>query len=160
MLFRSTSRRDTLSPPVQDAPAFPLPNPRMAYEDRDVAPDATPLVTDPDLVIEGEHGLVRVLIMNDRIHALTVNTVGVVAVWDIVRCQCLGMFAQEDVQNANRTGTSSVSSGAGADATGGRISPRQALEIVRDRIEGEAVVNPWSFADTKIGGLAVHILDK
>ncbi|EJD00580.1 uncharacterized protein FOMMEDRAFT_142415 [Fomitiporia mediterranea MF3/22] len=156
-----SGRRDTLVPPGLDGPVVPLPNTRLAYEDRDVAPDATPLVKEPDLVIEGEHGLVRVLIMNDRMHALTVDTTGVVAVWDIVRCQCLGVFAKEDVQNANKSATSSLaSSGDGTNSTRDRISPRQALEIVRDRIEGEAVVNTWSNADTKIGELTIHISER
>lgn len=156
-----SGHRDTLSPPALDGTAFTFPNARMAYEDRDVAPDATPLVSEPDLLIEGEHGLVRVLILNDRIHALTVNTAGIVAVWDIIRCQCLGAFAREDVYSANTSAASSIASGGnGQGSTADRISPRQALEIVRDRIEGEAVVNPWANADTRIGELTIHILDR
>ncbi|KAL5500915.1 hypothetical protein ACEPAH_9302 [Sanghuangporus vaninii] len=161
--YGGPGRRDTLSPPVQEGPPFLLPNPRLAYEDRDVAPDATPLVSEPDFIIEGEHGLVRGTIMNDRIHALTVDTAGIVAVWDIVRCLCLGIFTKEDVRNA----IASINSADGHTTNtedpadnADRISPRQALELVRDRIEGEAVVNPWSNADTRIGELTIHILDK
>ncbi|KAL5522230.1 hypothetical protein ACEPAF_2087 [Sanghuangporus sanghuang] len=162
-IYGGSGRRDTLSPPVQEGPPFLSLNPRLAYEDRDVAPDATPLVSEPDFIIEGEHGLVRGTIMNDRIHALTVDTAGIVAVWDVVRCQCLGIFTKEDVRNAiasinSADGHTTNTEGPADNAD--KISPRQALELVRDRIEGEAVVNPWSNVDTRIGGLAIHILDK
>lgn len=39
-------------------------------------------------------------------------------------------------------------------------SPREALETVRERIEGEAVVAAWATADTKTGVLAIHLNEK
>ena len=36
-------------------------------------------------------------------------------------------------------------------------SPRDALDIVRKRIDGEAFVVPWSFVDTSMGVLNVHL---
>jgi WD repeat-containing protein 48 len=36
-------------------------------------------------------------------------------------------------------------------------SPREALDVVRDRIEGEADVHAWCTVDTSIGNLMVHI---
>ncbi|THH05585.1 hypothetical protein EW145_g4683 [Phellinidium pouzarii] len=154
------TRRDTLSPPAPDGMPFVTTTARTAYEDRDVAPDATPLVTEPDVVIEGEQGLVRVSILNDRIHALTVDTAGAVAIWDIVRGKCVGMFTRAEVHTANASTGCSVSSGGTGTRNAEKISPRQALEIVRDRIEGEAVVLPWANADTKIGELTIHISDR
>lgn len=38
-----------------------------------------------------------------------------------------------------------------------RLSPRDALEIVRERIEGEGVTNSWCSVDTKVGDLCVRI---
>lgn len=153
---------NSLIPP---APDYPVPlTARQAFEERDVAPDATPLIAEPDEVIEGEHGLVRVTIMNDRMHALTVDTAGAVAVWDIVRARCLGVFTRDDVRNASSG--SSMSDGtaandhAGRDAEVDKCSPRQALETVRERIEGEAVVLPWASADTKIGELMITLMDR
>jgi WD repeat-containing protein 48 len=36
-------------------------------------------------------------------------------------------------------------------------SPREALDLVRERIDGEAFVVPWSFVDTSMGVLNVHL---
>lgn len=177
------SRRDTLGPPGLEAqtPIAPLASPRAAYEDRDVAPDATPFSLAPDFIIEGATGLVRVTMLNDRVHALTVDTAGAVAAWDVVRAACLGVFVPEEVRRAcaREACGSSISSGGigvGSSGNGGgangrgkdnddqgkleRISPRQALEVVRERIEGEAVVLPWATADTKIGELTIHFFDR
>ncbi|KAH8113149.1 hypothetical protein DFH11DRAFT_1510830 [Phellopilus nigrolimitatus] len=151
-------RRDTLSPLVPDPMFYAVTSARAAYEDRDVAVDAVPLCAAPDLVIEGAHGLVRVAILNDRIHAVTVDTSGMVAVWDIVRGLCVGAFAQGDVRSASAASSASSDVATCNDAE--KISPRQALEIVRERIEGEAVVLAWASADTRIGELTIHILDR
>ena len=62
-----------------------IPSPRAEYEGRDLAAAALPLELYPDDIIQGEHGLVRSIILNDRMHALTINTAGCVAVWDITR---------------------------------------------------------------------------
>lgn len=48
-----------------------------------------PLHTVPDEVIHGEQGLVRCALLNDRLHTLTVDTEGAVAVCDIARGACL-----------------------------------------------------------------------
>lgn len=166
--YGANPHRDTLGPPVPDGmPLQAQMKPRMAYEERDVAPDAIPFASEPDYICEGAHGLVRALTLNDRIHALTVDTAGTVAVWDIVRGQCRGRFPREVVQSATVASGSRGSSVATRAALDGqedasvkKMSPRQALEIVRERIEGEAVVNAWSNVDTKIGELTVHIVDR
>lgn len=170
----STHRSDTLTIPSLDGHTMhPLlsPNARAAYEEREVAPDAVPLNDAPEEVIEGEHGLVRVTILNDRVHALTVDTAGAVAIWDLVRGQCRGVYSREDVLSASsRGGGGSASSTSGhstpareAGASGGdaeQVSPRTALETVKERIEGEAVVMPWALADTKIGELTIQLTDR
>ena len=68
--------------------------------DGEVAADAVPLRLEADEVIEGEHGLVRCVMLNDRMHALTVDTAGEVAVWDVVRGACVGRYAAGDVERA------------------------------------------------------------
>ena len=60
-------------------------SPRAAYEARGLAATASPLETYSEDVIQGEHGLVRSTVLNDKMHVLTVNTAGCVAVWDITR---------------------------------------------------------------------------
>ncbi|KAG5638120.1 hypothetical protein H0H81_001723 [Sphagnurus paluster] len=128
---------------------------RAHYEERELASDAIPLHAEPDEILQGGHGLVRAMILNDRMHALSVDTAGEVAVWDIVRCVCLGRFCREDVAALSNGG--SWAGGSGGDR---ERSPREALEAVRERIEGEAVVSQWSTADTKAGVLRIHLTDK
>ncbi|EAU81628.2 hypothetical protein CC1G_02644 [Coprinopsis cinerea okayama7 len=128
---------------------------RANYEERELASDATPYCTQPDDIIKGDDGLVRSIILNDRIHALTVDTAGEVGVWDIVRGVCLGTYHPEDVAAASHAG--SVSSGAGDTK---ERSPREALEAVRERIEGEGVANTWCAVDTKAGVLTVHMTER
>lgn len=140
-------------------------DPRAAYEFQEYAADADPLNVNPDTVIAGSHGLVRGILLNDRMHALTVDTNGEVAVWDITRGLCRGWFAHEEVRAASRCGSTSGSghhprdSGSVTRGDKGR-SPREALEAVRERIEGEAVISSWSSVDTKTGVLTVHINER
>jgi len=127
---------------------------RAKYEEREVAADAIAICSEPDFVIPGDAGLVRSIILNDRIHALTVDTLGEVGVWNVVRGMCLGRFLPKDVAAASLSG--SEASGSGEKER----SPREALEVVRERIEGEAVVSPWCMADTKAGVLTIHLMDR
>ena len=152
--------------------------PRAAYEIREVAADAVPLRVEADEVIEGEHGLVRCVMLNDRMHALTVDTAGEVAVWDVVRGVCVGRYAGADVAAASfcgsersggsvksvigdgtgtGTGTGNGNGQGGEEEAGAQRSPREALETVRERIEGEAVVPAWAALETKTGVLTVHV---
>ncbi|KZT30117.1 WD40 repeat-like protein [Neolentinus lepideus HHB14362 ss-1] len=150
-------RSDTMNSRFVDEAVQPVNTARADYEEREVAADAVPLVKTPDHVIEGDHGLVRSITLNDRIHALTVDTAGEVAVWDIVRGTCLGKYTPEDVSAASFRG----STAGGSDRQEEKErSPREALESVRERIEGEAVVTAWSSVDTNTGVLTVHLSDK
>ncbi|GBE85633.1 hypothetical protein SCP_0801520 [Sparassis crispa] len=137
---------------------------RAAYDEREVVVDAVPLRRDADEVIHGEHGLVRCAMLNDRVHVLTVDTAGEVAVWDVIRCVCLGRFPSADVAAASFCGSVSGSvDGMNSEKDREREkerSPREALETVRERIEGEAVVSPWSTVDTKMGVLSVHMNER
>ncbi|KAI6166983.1 hypothetical protein EDD17DRAFT_1773978 [Pisolithus thermaeus] len=136
---------------------------RALHEIPEIAPDAEPYNVAPESVMPGSRGLVRAILLNDRMHALTVDTKGEVAVWDIVRGICRGNYTREDVRAASRCGStngSALSKGSGS-ALGERDrSPREALEVVRERIEGEAVISSWSSVDTKAGVLTVHINER
>jgi WD repeat-containing protein 48 len=153
----SPPRSDTLTGNIENAPAPYLTNSaRQEYEDRELVSEAEPLLEAPDFVIQGDNGLVRSITLNNRMHALTVDTAGEVAVWDTIRCFCLGKFIKDDVSAASHSDSGSISSDDGDK----NPSPREALETVRERIEGQAVVNPWSSVDTKMGLLAVHLSDR
>ena len=138
---------------------------RAAFELRELVAEAQPLSPLPDFVLVGGPGLVRAALLSNRIHALTVDTAGTVAVWDIVRAVCVGQFAREDVlfaanANNNRGGGSGGSGASHHEDEGpGVCSPREALDIVRERIDGEAFVVPWSSVDTAMGVLNVHLDD-
>lgn len=87
-----------------------------AYDIREVAADATPLRLEPDEFVQGEHSLVRCVELNDRVHALTVDTAGEVVVRDVVRGACLGRFTSEDVSTASFCGSDWSPSVAGNNA--------------------------------------------
>ena len=123
---------------------------RMAYESREIASEAFPVRERPDHVLHGMQGIVRSVVLNDRWHALTVDTMGHVGVWDIVRGQCVGMFEKSDVEKASESQNT-------PDGQKWKWNPREALEIVRERIEGEAFVNAWCTVDSSIGNLVVHV---
>ena len=74
--------------------------PRAEYEQRELASDAVPLYSIPDDVVQGDHGLVRSILLNDRLRTLTVDILGEVVVWDVVRGVCLGRYLREDVTAA------------------------------------------------------------
>ncbi|KAH9938898.1 uncharacterized protein BXZ73DRAFT_44505 [Epithele typhae] len=164
-MMRSASPAPGLPEPHTQG-SFPPPAPgamaRAAFDLREVAADAVPLHTEPDEEIAGEQGLVRSVLLNDRVHALTVDTAGEVAVWDVVRGACLGRYAPADVAAAvTQSHGSHGGSDSGSGGTAERAkSPREALETVRERIEGEAVVPTWSAVDTKTGVLTVHLSER
>jgi WD repeat-containing protein 48 len=126
---------------------------RQAYEERDAAPDAIPLYSAPADVIEGTHGLIRTSMLNDRRHVLTIDTAGVVAVWDIVKGACLGVFRTQDVVTAARDAGDIEF----RDPNSDEVAPADALNLVRERIEGEAATLLWCTADVRGGLLSVHL---
>ncbi|KAH9172516.1 hypothetical protein EDB89DRAFT_2229318 [Lactarius sanguifluus] len=124
---------------------------RTEFESREVVADAQPFSPTPDFVLVGAPGLVRGALLSNRVHALTVDTAGTVAVWDIIRALCVGQFTREDVVAASTNGSDHSHEDDWA------CSPREALDIVRERIDGEAVVVSWSAVDTSTGVLNVHL---
>lgn len=161
----SNTQGDTRSH-VSNIDQDPVHETRTTYTTQELgelASEATPFNSNPDIVITGSRGLVRAVLLNNRMHALTVDTVGEVAVWDIVRGVCCGWYTKEDVQAASLRGSldGSTRSREQSSASGDKEwSPRAALEAVRERIEGEAVVSAWSSVDTKTGVLTVHINER
>ncbi|KAG6833152.1 hypothetical protein H0H87_010539 [Tephrocybe sp. NHM501043] len=149
-----TTFKSIQTPRTEDT-VHPLSSARAEYDGRELASDAVPLRAEPEDVIMGENGLVRSIMLNDRVHALTVDTSGEVAVWNIIHGVCLGRFSRSDVAAISHTG--SWTGGSGGEK---EHSPREALEVVRERIEGEAVVSQWATVDTKAGVLTIHLTEK
>lgn len=156
-LFHPTTVATSVSSLRHAPPAGPdlIPTPQALYEAREIAVDATPLRSEPDEVLRGSHGLVRSVILNDRVHALTVDTAGEVALWDLMRGVCRGYFLSTDVERAS--GGSNGSNGSRGSVT--EWSPRESLETVRERIEGEAMIASWANVETKMGSLTVHLVE-
>ena len=128
---------------------------RDEFAEREVASEAVPLRTEPSDVIKGRPGLVRSLILNDRQHVLTVDTVGQVTVWDIVRGKCVGKFVTEDIATELQQ---ERGEGLGlAPQTAVRNHSMEVLEMVKERVEGETMVITWCQVDTRIGSLVVHL---
>ncbi len=125
---------------------------------REVAEEATPIRDAPDEVIQGRHGLIRAAMLNDRQHVVTVDTSGEIAVWNIIKGVCIGRFRSDDVAAIIGHGHDGKDHKHGPLYLGStQINPREALEIVRDRIEGESMTVTWCSVDTRIGSLTVHL---
>ncbi|GAA5850251.1 hypothetical protein JCM8547_001061 [Rhodosporidiobolus lusitaniae] len=127
------------------------------YLERESAAEAAPLRLQPDDVIEGGFGLTRCELLNDRQHALTLDTEGEVALWDVVRARCIGVFAREELNDALSKRRPSVTSPSsllsGSDGPGSE----DRLEYVRERIEGEVSIATWCKCDTRVGALTIHL---
>ncbi|KAF8751081.1 hypothetical protein RHS01_08698 [Rhizoctonia solani] len=75
-LNHTTSNLPLTSPPLSHPNTLPIAS--------DVS-ETIPLSAAPADEITGSYGLVRSVVLNDRVHALSVDTRGEVAVWDVVR---------------------------------------------------------------------------
>ncbi|KZT41061.1 WD40 repeat-like protein [Sistotremastrum suecicum HHB10207 ss-3] len=160
---------------VQDGIHYVIPpSARQRYEHRDLVENATPLrlQPEPNSVIQGGKGFLRSVILNSRMHALSVDAGGEVALWDIVRAICLGVFSNEDVERAVLEDSGEMNKpkrDAVQDFINGTlkvkeekrvIGPREALEAVRERVEGEGNVLAWARVDTGVGNLTVQVLER
>ncbi|POV99711.1 hypothetical protein PSHT_13410 [Puccinia striiformis] len=142
-------------------PTFINPHPRPSitgtsawrlYTSRDSAAEAIPLRDSADDLILGCSGLIKTELMNDGRHAITIDTIGRIAIWDIIGCTCKGIFDPEEVEREVDQGSSVGSSGSFSN-----LSPSDLLKLVKQRIEGEATVGPWCTVETQTGLLAVHL---
>ena len=78
----------------------------------------------PEESIEGQNGLIKHIMLNDRRRVLTLDTAGEVVMWDLVRCapvQCFGKRHLEEIAAQVNT-TESVSNWCGVDTRTGRLA--------------------------------------
>lgn len=147
------------------------------YRMRDSAADAIPLRDNPDAIIQGRSGLIKCTLLNDRRHVITIDTVGQLALWDIIYCVCKGIFTTEGLSasgpKSNVTGNSSIISSdssdvlsisSGSQSAYTRENPKPTailatdlLQLVKDRIEGEASIASWCSVEIQTGLLTVHL---
>ncbi|GAA5947003.1 hypothetical protein JCM3765_002113 [Sporobolomyces pararoseus] len=129
---------------------------QRGFLDRESAAEATPLRSEPDDLIEGGYGLVRCELLSDRQHALTLDTEDEIALWDIVRGCCVGVFASEELRALAGRRPSEVSA-AGTVTSTNSDRDFDLIEYVKDRIEGEVSIATWCKCDTRVGALTVHV---
>jgi WD repeat-containing protein 48 len=84
-----------------------------------------PIHSLPDETIEGQHGLVKHKLLNDRRRVLTLDTAGDVLLWDLLHCVPVRSFGKRH------------------------------LEDVEPEINTKEAVAPWCSIDTRTGRLAV-----
>lgn len=53
----------------------------------------------PDYTIEGQHGLIKHFMMNDRRRVLTVDTAGEVVMWDLLQCEPVKRFGKRNLED-------------------------------------------------------------
>ena len=127
---------------------------QQEFEDRETALDGVPLRSKPDDIIRGRHGLVRAELLNDRRTVVSLDTLGEIAVWDIILGGCIGRFEKSDLRQRMRM---TILNGHQAAEDDSDLPEDDVLEFVRREIEGEAVVASWCTVETKTGHLTVHI---
>ncbi|WAQ84426.1 hypothetical protein PtA15_4A879 [Puccinia triticina] len=113
--------------------------------------DATiPLRSSPVDLILGCSGLIKSELLNDCRHALTIDTSGRIALWDIISCTCQGIFDPDELERELDHGSSAGSSGS-------NYTPSELLKLVKERIEGQATIGTWCTVETQTGLLTVHL---
>ncbi|PLW12701.1 hypothetical protein PCANC_14430 [Puccinia coronata f. sp. avenae] len=122
------------------------------YITRDSAAEAVPLRDSPDDTITGCSGLTKSELLNDGRHAITIDTMGRIALWDIISCSCKGVFDPDDLERKFDSGSS-----VGSSRSLSKSNPSELLKLVKERIEGQATVGTWCTVEIQTGLLAVHL---
>ncbi|KAJ1909291.1 hypothetical protein IWQ60_011252, partial [Tieghemiomyces parasiticus] len=105
----------------------------------------------PDAVIEGNHGLVRCTVLNDKFHVIALDTAGDVSLWDLMRCRrvrSLGPLTQF---------APPTSRSVRFDSEPPRSVLNEAWERCVEQLNTDDVLQAWCVVDTKIGALSVHL---
>ncbi|KAK0109790.1 hypothetical protein ONS95_002464 [Cadophora gregata] len=127
---------------ISNTASFPAPAARDAdatttYSTLSGTRKASEVIVDPDIgvivpinalpeeTIEGQHGLVKHKLLNDRRRALTLDTAGDVLLWDLLKCIPIRSFGKRH------------------------------LEDVEPEVNTMEAVAPWCSIDTRTGRLAV-----
>lgn len=87
------------------------PGSRMSMLERPAPELIVPLParTHPEFSVEGQNGLIKHVMLNDRSRVLTLDTAGEVVMWDLLRCEPIKSFGKrhlEDVKQEVTTPTS------------------------------------------------------
>ncbi|KAL0261160.1 hypothetical protein SLS55_004856 [Diplodia seriata] len=91
-LFRD---RDQESATMQSAVSFRKP---VDFADDEVK-GPTPMRSLPDFSIEGQNGLIKHFLLNDRRRVLTLDTAGEVMLWDLLKCAPIKSFGKRHLED-------------------------------------------------------------
>ncbi|KAI9679438.1 MAG: hypothetical protein M1817_005460 [Caeruleum heppii] len=83
-----------------------------------------PHQTLPAETIEGQNGLIKHVLLNDRRRVLTLDTAGEVVLWDLVRCEAVQSFGKRHLEDcaAEVNTTESVANWCAVDTRTGRLA--------------------------------------
>lgn len=81
----------------------------------------------PDYIVEGQNGLIKHEMLNDRKRVLTLDTAGEVVMWDLLKCVPIRSYGKRH------------------------------LEDVKDEVTTASVVANWCTVDTRTGSVAVTL---
>ncbi|KAI3317608.1 WD domain-containing protein [Xylariaceae sp. AK1471] len=115
--FRDTQEPNSAAPAMSRKGSEILPDP--------VHPVIEPIHHLPEETIEGQNGLVKHKLLNDRRRVLTLDTAGDVLLWDLIRCEVIQRFG------------------------------KRYLEDVEPEVNTLEAVAPWCSIDTSSGNLTV-----
>ncbi|KAI8624597.1 WD domain-containing protein [Xylariaceae sp. FL1651] len=115
--FRNTSESNLAAPAMSRKGSEILPDPLLQAIE--------PIHHLPEDTIEGQNGLVKHKLLNDRRRVLTLDTAGDVLLWDLIRCEVIQRFGKRH------------------------------LEDVEPEVNTLEAVAPWCSIDTSSGNLTV-----
>ncbi|KAI0556280.1 WD repeat-containing protein [Xylaria curta] len=115
--FRETLEPNSAVPAISRKGSEIMPDP--------VLPVVEPIHHLPEETIEGQNGLVKHKLLNDRRRVLTLDTAGDVLLWDLIRCEVIQRFGKRH------------------------------LEDVEPMVNTREAVAPWCSIDTSSGNLTV-----
>ncbi|GAP92207.1 putative WD domain-containing protein [Rosellinia necatrix] len=116
-LYRDASELSSVVPGLSRKGSEIMPDP--------VLPAIEPINHLPEETIEGQNGLVKHKLLNDRRRVLTLDTAGDVLLWDLIRCEVIQRFG------------------------------KRYLEDVEPEVNTREAVAPWCSIDTSSGNLTV-----
>jgi WD repeat-containing protein 48 len=107
---------------------YSIPNPRQSSISEtilDADPGVLVLVNGlPDETIEGQHGLIKHLLLNDRRRVLTLDTAGEAMMWDLLKCIPIKSFGKRHLEEvaAEVNSVESVANWCQIDTRTGRLA--------------------------------------
>lgn len=89
--FRDTSEQSSVVPGVSRKGSEIVPDPVLQVIE--------PILHLPEETIEGQNGLVKHKLLNDRRRVLTLDTAGDVLLWDLIRCEVIQRFGKRHLED-------------------------------------------------------------